>query len=100
MISSGKWKGEEEVRLDKFLQVSRLIKRRASAKEACLAGRVQLNGRIAKPGSEVKEGDRIHLTWGRRVTQVEVLLVPERNIPAAQATTLYQVLEESTGSSR
>lgn len=82
------------MRLDKFLQVSRLIKRRNNAKEACLAGRVQLNGKTAKPGSEVKKGDRIDMAWGRRVTRVEVLMVPERNIPAVQATTLYQNLEE------
>ncbi len=87
------------MRLDKFLQMSRLIKRRANAKEACLAGRVQVNSRPAKPGSDIKEGDQIHLTWGRKSTLVEVLLVPERNIPAAQATTLYRVIEESKVSS-
>ncbi len=81
------------MRLDKFLQVSRLIKRRASAKEACLSGRVQINGKVAKPGSEVNIEDVITLSWGRKVTQVEVLLVPERNIPAAQAKTLYNTLE-------
>ncbi|HHV35497.1 MAG TPA: RNA-binding S4 domain-containing protein [Syntrophomonadaceae bacterium] len=80
------------MRLDKFLQVSRLIKRRTNAKEACLAGRVQINGKTAKPGSEVKEGDRIDLTWGRKETRVEILQVPKRNIPAAQATTLYKTL--------
>lgn len=53
------------MRLDKFLQISRLIKRRTSAKEACLAGRVQVNGKVAKPGSEVKVGDRIDLAWGK-----------------------------------
>jgi ribosomal 50S subunit-recycling heat shock protein len=84
------------VRLDKFLQVSRLIKRRTSAKEACLAGRVQINGRVAKAGSEVQEGDEIALTWGRRLTRVKVLQVPLRNIPAAQAKTLYDLLEEKT----
>ena len=83
------------MRLDKFLQTSRIIKRRTSAKEACLAGRVQINGKTAKPGSEVKEGDRIELTWGRKVTRLEVLRIPERSIPAAQAKTLYTVLEQS-----
>jgi ribosomal 50S subunit-recycling heat shock protein len=83
------------LRLDKFLQISRLIKRRTSAKEACLAGRVQVNGKVAKPGSEVKVGDRIDLAWGKKVTRVEVLQIPERNIPAAQAKTLYTVLDES-----
>jgi len=83
------------LRLDKFLQISRLIKRRTSAKEACLAGRVQVNGKVAKPGSEVKDGDRIDLAWGKKVTRVEVLQIPERNIPAAQAKTLYTILDES-----
>ncbi|MGI6404976.1 MAG: RNA-binding S4 domain-containing protein [Syntrophaceticus sp.] len=83
------------MRLDKFLQISRLIKRRTSAKEACLAGRVQVNGKVAKPGSEVKVGDRIDLAWGKRLTRVELLQIPERNIPAAQAKTLYTVLDES-----
>lgn len=83
------------MRLDKFLQISRLIKRRTSAKEACLAGRVQINGKVAKPGSEVNDGDRINLAWGKKVTRVEVLQIPERNIPAAQAKTLYTLLDES-----
>jgi ribosomal 50S subunit-recycling heat shock protein len=82
------------LRIDKFLQVSRLVKRRASAKEVCDAGRVSINGRPAKPGSEVKVGDLVSLTWGRKTTKVEVLAVPERSIPAAQAKTLYQVLRE------
>ena len=84
------------MRLDKCLQVSRLIKRRTSAKEACLAGRVQINGKIAKAGSEVKEGDEITLTWGKRLIKVKVAQVPLRNVPAAQAKTLYQLLEERT----
>jgi ribosomal 50S subunit-recycling heat shock protein len=82
------------MRLDKFLQVSRLVKRRSSAKDACLGGRVQVNGKVAKPGREVEVGDLITLTWGRRVLQVEVLVVPERNLPASQAKTLYSVLKE------
>lgn len=83
------------MRVDKFLQVSRLVKRRASAKEVCDAGRVSINGRPAKPGSEVKVGDTISLTWGHRTTEVEVLALPERSIPAAQARTIYQVLRET-----
>ena len=83
------------MRIDKFLQVSRLVKRRASAKEVCDAGRVSINGRPAKPGSEVKVGDLISLTWGRKTTEVEVLAVPERSIPAAQAKTIYREIQES-----
>ncbi len=84
------------MRLDKYLQVSRLVKRRASAKEVCDAGRVYINGRPAKPGSEVRAGDQVSLTWGRKTTEVQVLAVPGRSIPAAEAKTLYQVLREFT----
>jgi ribosomal 50S subunit-recycling heat shock protein len=82
------------LRIDKYLQVSRLVKRRANAKEVCDAGRVTVNGRLAKPGTEVKVGDLVSLTWGRKTTEVEVLAVPERSIPTAQAKTIYQVLRE------
>ncbi len=82
------------MRLDKFLQVSRLIKRRASANEACDAGRVQVNGRVAKAGSAVKPGDVITLNWGRRMIRVEVLEVPERVIPASQARSIYRLIGE------
>jgi ribosomal 50S subunit-recycling heat shock protein len=82
------------LRIDKFLQVSRLVKRRTNAKEVCDAGRVSINGRPAKPGGEVRVGDLVSLTWGRRTTEVEVLAVPERSVPAAQAKTLYLVRRE------
>lgn len=82
------------MRVDKFLQVSRLIKRRVVANEACTAGRVQINGRVAKAGSEVAAGDLITLAWGRKTVQVEVLAVPERGISAAEAKTLYKTLGE------
>jgi ribosomal 50S subunit-recycling heat shock protein len=82
------------LRIDKFLQVSRLVKRRTNAKDVCDAGRVEVNSRPAKPGSEVKVGDLVSLTWGRKTTEVEILAVPVRSIPAAQAKTLYQVLRE------
>lgn len=87
-------RGEKSVRLDKYLQLSRLVKRRVSARDACLGGRVQVNGRVAKPGCNVKVGDVITLVWGRRTLMVEVLAVPERSIPASQAKTLYNILGE------
>ena len=55
------------MRLDKYLKVSRLIKRRTVAKEACDGGRVSLNGRQAKAGSEVKAGDMMEIRFGSRV---------------------------------
>lgn len=65
------------MRLDKYLKVSRLIKRRTVANEACDGGRVQLNGRPAKAGAEVKPGDVIEISLGSRTVRVEVLEVAE-----------------------
>ncbi len=65
------------MRLDKFLKVSRLIKRRTVANEACVAGRVQLNGKTAKASSEVSVGDVIQISFGTREVRAEVLDVQE-----------------------
>ena len=65
------------MRLDKFLKVSRLIKRRTVANEACDNGRVSVNGRVVKAGYEVKVGDRIEISMGARTVAVEVLQVAE-----------------------
>ena len=65
------------MRLDKFLKVSRLIKRRTVANEACDAGRVFLNERPAKASAEVKAGDVIEIRFGNREVKVEVLSVQE-----------------------
>ena len=81
------------MRLDKFLKVSRLIKRRTLAKEVCDAGRVEVNGKIAKAGTEVKPGDRITIGFGARQIKVEVVRIAE-NVPASEAKDLYRVLED------
>lgn len=65
------------MRLDKYLKVSRLIKRRTVANEACDAGRVMINGKTAKAGTDVKVGDVIEIGFGTRNVQVEVLDVQE-----------------------
>ncbi len=65
------------MRLDKYLKVSRLIKRRTVANEACDGGRVMINGRPAKASSNVKEGDVITVSFGNREVKVEVLSVKE-----------------------
>lgn len=65
------------MRLDKYLKVSRLIKRRTVAADACTAGKVSVNGKVAKPSTDVKVGDRLELTFGERVLRFEILNVSE-----------------------
>ena len=65
------------MRLDKFLKVSRLIKRRTVANEACDNGRISVNGRVVKASYEVKVGDRLEIAMGQRTVAVEVLQVAE-----------------------
>ncbi len=65
------------MRLDKYLKVSRLIKRRTVANEACDAGRVLVNGKVARASLNVKAGDVIEIQFGTRAVKVEVLEVTE-----------------------
>ena len=65
------------MRLDKYLKVSRLIKRRTVANEACDAGRVTVNGKTARASLEVKVGDRIEIAFGSRTVSVEILSIAE-----------------------
>jgi ribosomal 50S subunit-recycling heat shock protein len=65
------------MRLDKYLKVSRLIKRRTVANEACDGERVSVNGRVVKASYDVKEGDVIEIRFGQRTVKVEVLSVSE-----------------------
>lgn len=83
------------MRLDKYLKTSRLVKRRTVAKEMCDAGRVSVNYRPAKAGTEVKEGDIITIERAGKVTEVEVVQIRE-NVPAAQAAEMYKVQNPSS----
>jgi ribosomal 50S subunit-recycling heat shock protein len=65
------------MRLDKFLKLSRIIKRRTVANEACQAGRIQVNGKVAKPSANVKAGDIIEIEFGNKVVKAEVVATPE-----------------------
>ena len=65
------------MRLDKWLKISRLIKRRTVANEACDAGRISANGRAVKASYDVKPGDVLELKFGERLTRVKVLSVQE-----------------------
>ena len=79
------------MRLDKYLKVSRLIKRRTVANEACDAAHVTVNGRPAKASYDVKEGDILEITFGQRTLRVRVLDVREYTAKA-DAASLYEVL--------
>lgn len=79
------------MRLDKFLKVSRLIKRRTVANEACDAGRVLVNDKTAKASLNVKEGDVIEIQFGTRAVKVEVLNVQE-TVKKDEAKELYRYL--------
>ena len=79
------------MRLDKYLKVSRLIKRRTVANEACDAGRVLVNGKSAKASLNVKEGDVIEIEFGTRTVKVEVLDVQE-TVRKDEAKELYKYL--------
>ena len=80
------------MRLDKYLKISRLIKRRTVANEACDAGRVQVNGKVVKASYDVKIGDVLEITIGERVLKAKVLSVSEY-AKKEEAPTLYQMLE-------
>ena len=77
------------MRLDKYLKVSRLIKRRTVANEACDNGRISVNGRVVKASYDVKPGDRIEISMGARTVSVEVLQVAE-NVRKDDAATMYK----------
>ena len=66
------------MRLDKFLKISRVIKRRTVANEAADMGRVSVNGKVVKPSYDVKVGDIIEIKFGDKVSKFEILLVPEK----------------------
>ena len=81
------------MRLDKYLKVSRLIKRRTVAKEVCDAGRIAVNGHPAKAGHDLKVGDVLDIALGNRRLKVEIAEIRE-TVRADQADTLYKVLED------
>ena len=77
------------MRLDKFLKVSRLIKRRTVANEACDNGRISVNGRVVKASYDVKVGDKIEISLGTRTVAVEVLEVAD-NVRKDDASGMYK----------
>lgn len=84
------------MRLDKYLKVSRIIKRRTVANEACSGGRVTLNGKVAKPGAEVRPGDQMTIRFGDRYGRYEILSVQE-TVRKDGAADMYRILSEDEG---
>lgn len=79
------------MRLDKFLKVSRIIKRRSVANDACDTGHVMLNGKEAKAGANVRVGDILSVRYGERLTQYEVLSISE-HAQKAEAALMYRTI--------
>ena len=80
----------EKMRLDKFLKVSRIIKRRTVANEAADGGRISVNGRVVKPSYEVKVGDIVEIKFGDKISKFKIVA-----IPTVQGKKMPQKLEES-----
>lgn len=85
------------MRVDKFLKVSRILKRRTVANEACDAGRVSINGKVAKAGAEVKIGDIIEVSFASGNVKIEVLAIAD-STKKADAADMYRIVENQGGS--
>lgn len=83
------------MRLDKFLKVAHLAKRRSEAKEALEAARIECSGRPVKASHRVKPGDELLIRYATRDVKVKVLAVPERLGPSVKPEALYRVISES-----
>ncbi len=81
------------MRIDKYLKVSRVIKRRTVAADACDGGRIEINGKAAKPSKEVKVGDTVAVSFGNNRLEFEVLSVDEKQTKQS-AETMYKIITE------
>jgi ribosomal 50S subunit-recycling heat shock protein len=89
------WHGINDLRLDLFLKISRLVKRRTLAHEFCQRGWIEVNGVKGKPGKDVSPGDKIILHLGSRRKEIEILHIPQGNVSAKDANTLYRVISDT-----
>ena len=80
------------MRLDKYLKVSKIIKRRTVANDACDAAHISVNGRVAKASYDVKEGDVLEISFGQRQLKVRVLTVKD-SVAKADAASMYEIIE-------
>ena len=83
--------GGLNMRLDKYLKVSRLIKRRTVAKDACDAGRITVNGKVARASLEIKVGDEIEIAFGNKTVKAEVLKVAE-TVKKEETQEMFKIL--------
>ena len=81
------------MRVDKYLKIARLIKRRTVAHDACEESRIYVNGKEAKPGKDIKPGDEIKIVFGNSELCVRVLSTPE-HVSKEDASSLYEVIEQ------
>lgn len=81
------------MRLDKYLKVSRIIKRRTVAKEACESGRVFINGKLAKPSSEVSEEDIIEIKYSERVLKAKIINI-SNHVLKENANQMYEIISD------
>lgn len=79
------------MRLDKYLKVSRIIKRRTIAKEACEGGRVSINNKVAKPGTDIKEGDVIEIRFASKMLKAKIVSISE-HVKKENAQDMYVIL--------
>lgn len=79
------------MRIDKFLKNSRIIKRRTVSKDACDQGRILINGKVAKPGTEVQVGDKVEINFGNSQMNIEVTELLE-HAPKDKAETMYKII--------
>ena len=82
------------MRLDKYLKISRIIKRRTVAKEVADQGRIKINGNVAKSSTDVKVGDTLALSFGNKLLEVKVLELQE-STKKADAENMYQIINET-----
>lgn len=80
------------MRLDKYLKVSRIIKRRTVAKEVCEGERVSINGKVAKPSTNIKEGDIIEIKFANRSLKAKIINIAE-HVKKENAKEMYEILE-------
>lgn len=82
------------MRLDKFLKISRIIKRRSVAKEVADKGRIQINGKLAKSSSSVKVGDQVRIQFGNKIMEIKVMELHE-STKKEDAAQMYEIISET-----